>query len=63
MNSIVAAIEKAEPAARGKITFEETPLPLPDGLDGTALAEVLGEVPNTPLEEGVAYTIEHFKGA
>jgi nucleoside-diphosphate-sugar epimerase len=63
MSQIVAAIEAAVPAAEGKITFEEAALALPDGLDGTALNKLFGEIPDTPLEEGIAYTIEHFKQA
>jgi UDP-glucuronate 4-epimerase len=63
MNEIVAAIEEAEPGSRGKITFEETALTLPDGLDGEFLDELLGDVPDTPLAEGVKFTIEHFKQA
>ncbi len=61
MSEIVAAIEEAEPASTGKITFENTALALPDGLDGKLLVEFLGDVPHTPLAEGVRFTIEHFK--
>lgn len=63
MNEIVAAIEEAEPGSRGKITFEETALALPDGLDGKMLAKFLGDVPDTPLAEGVQFTVDHFKKA
>ncbi|MDX1522363.1 MAG: SDR family oxidoreductase [Anaerolineae bacterium] len=63
MSQIVAAIEAAEPAAKGRITYEETPLPLPDGLKDQALRKLLGEPANTPLLDGVAQTISHFKQA
>lgn len=61
MREVVAAIETAEPSARGRITYEETPLPFPDGQDDAALRAWLGDIADTPLPEGVAQTIEHFK--
>jgi nucleoside-diphosphate-sugar epimerase len=63
MSELVAAIEIAEPAARGRITYEPTPLPFPDGQEETALRQFLGEIPHTSLEEGVALTIAHFRWA
>jgi nucleoside-diphosphate-sugar epimerase len=63
VREIVAAIEAAEPGSRGKITYEETALALPDGLDGAWLDELLGDVPDTPLTDGVKFTVEHFKQA
>jgi nucleoside-diphosphate-sugar epimerase len=63
MSEIVAAIEAAEPAIRGQITFEETPLSLPVGQDDQALRDLLHSVPNTPLADGIAKTIAHFKKA
>jgi nucleoside-diphosphate-sugar epimerase len=63
MSEVVAAIEAAEPSATGRITFEQTPLPLPEGQDDTALRRLLGDIPNTPLAGGVAQTIAHFKEA
>ncbi len=61
MREVVAAIETAEPAASGRITYEETPLPFPDGQDDVALRAWLGDIPDTPLAEGVAQTIAHFQ--
>ena len=63
MSEVVAAIEEAEPGSRGQITFEEAALPFPDGLDDSALTSLLGEVPDTPLAEGVKFTVGHFKRA
>ena len=63
MQAIIDAIEKAEPAMAGKITYENISLPFPDGQDGTELEKLLGKLPNTSLEEGVARTIAHFKMA
>ena len=63
MREVVAAIEAAEPSARGQITFEDSSLPFPKGQKEDELQALLGTVPNTPLAEGVAGTIEHFKRA
>ena len=45
------------------ITHEETGLPFPKGAADTELQTLLGEVPYTPLDEGVASTMAHFKTA
>jgi len=63
MREIVAAIEAAEPSAKGQITFEDSTLPFPKGQEEDELQVLLGTVPNTPLADGVAGTIEHFKRA
>ena len=44
-----------------EITFDDDPLPFPDGLDGSALAARLGEVPHTPLRDALVETIEFFR--
>jgi UDP-glucuronate 4-epimerase len=63
MPEIIAAIEAAEPLAKGKITFDPKPLALPEGTDDTALRRLFGVLPNTPLNEGVKSTIKLFKQA
>lgn len=60
---IVAAIETVEPALAGQITFDDTPLPFPEDMDETPLATVLGPLPNTPLQAGVAQTVDTFRQA
>jgi UDP-glucuronate 4-epimerase len=61
MSEIIAAIETADPSAKGRITFDDTQLPFPEEFDDSALTTVLGHVPFTPLEQGVAETIQIFK--
>lgn len=61
MEEVVAAIEAAEPAAKGTIRWDEVRLPFPAELVATTLASVLGALPRTPLAEGVAATVEHFR--
>jgi len=63
MADVVAAIEKASPAACGTVTFDPTPLPFPDGQDDGALQKLVGGFDYTPLEAGVARTIALFKEA
>lgn len=61
MRELVALIEEAAPEVKGKISFDEKLLPLPDGADDSELLKLLGTVPNRPLKEGIAATIAHFK--
>ncbi len=63
MAEVVTAIEATEPRAKGSITYDATPLPFPDGQDDSRLAALLGTIPYTPLNEGVAATIATFKQA
>jgi len=36
---------------------------LPEGQDDTELRRLLGDIPDTPLADGIAKTIAHFKKA
>jgi UDP-glucuronate 4-epimerase len=63
VSDVIAAIEAAEPAVKGRITFEDKPLVFPEGQEDDALRTALGDIPDTPLAEGVARTITHFKQA
>ncbi len=64
MREVVAAIEAAAPEAQGQITFAEAPLPLPEEMDDSRVRALLGEnLPDTPLAEGVAATVAHFRAA
>ena len=57
---IVAEIERARPEARGQISFDDTPLPIPDEFDDTAIRAALGPLPSTPFADGVRATVERF---
>lgn len=63
MSDIVAAIELAEPKIRGQITFDDKSLSLPEDMDDSSLVKILGELPHTPLEQGVAATLDIFRRA
>jgi nucleoside-diphosphate-sugar epimerase len=61
MADVVREIEKIIPAAKGTITFIDTPLAIPSELDDTAIVKALGGVPHTSLAKGVRETIDRFK--
>jgi nucleoside-diphosphate-sugar epimerase len=58
---IIDAMERVMPETRGRITYDGAPLPFPEALDASTLLETFGTVPETPLGEGVAATMEHFR--
>ncbi len=60
---VIEAIEAVAPSMVGKLTYEELTLPFPEGMADDALIDYLGEIPNTPLIEGVTQTIAHFQQA
>jgi len=57
---IIAEIERARPEARGQISFDETPLPIPAEFDDAAIRAAFGPLPSTPLADGVRATVERF---
>ena len=60
MAAVVEEIGNLIPAARGRITFDPTPLALPPELDDSAIVRALGDIPHTPLAQGLKETIERF---
>jgi UDP-glucuronate 4-epimerase len=63
MREIVAAIEAAAPESRGTITFADSALPFPEEYDAAPLAELIGPLPYTPLQDGVGATLACFRAA
>jgi nucleoside-diphosphate-sugar epimerase len=61
MRELVDLIERVEPRARGKITFDEPGFPSPEEFDARALENVIGKMPRTLLQEAIAETIELFR--
>jgi UDP-glucuronate 4-epimerase len=61
MSDVVAAIEAAEPAAAGAVTFVDHQLPFPAEGDHASLRGIIGEPPETPLQDGVRDTMRRFK--
>ena len=60
---VIAAIEQADSSARGRITFDDVPLPFPPEVDNRALVEAIGPLTFTPLTDGVAETLSIFRRA
>ena len=58
---IVEAIRRVEPEAGARIEHDGDPLPFPASTPPDGLAERLGEARMTPLAEGVAETMAHFR--
>jgi UDP-glucuronate 4-epimerase len=61
MSEIVSAIETACPDGSGQITFDDKQLALPADVDDSRLRDLLGEVPETALLDGVAQTVRIFQ--
>ncbi|MEM7334484.1 MAG: SDR family NAD(P)-dependent oxidoreductase [Chloroflexota bacterium] len=59
VDEFVSHIQHAIPNTQ--ITRTDTILPFPEGFDDTELKTAVGTVYETPLQEGIAQTIEHFK--
>jgi UDP-glucuronate 4-epimerase len=60
---VIESIENAEPSARGRITFDDIPLPFPPEVENRALISAIGLLSFTPLPEGVAETLDIFRCA
>ncbi|MBA2598416.1 MAG: SDR family oxidoreductase [Chloroflexota bacterium] len=63
MSDVVTAIERAAPESAGTITFAPESLFTPDGVEGRAIAALLGDVAWRSLDEGVQDTIAAFRAA
>ena len=63
MKEVIQAIESAKPEIKGMISFDDNELSFPYGTEDQQLRELLGEIPDTPLRDGVAQTIAHFDRA
>ena len=61
VEEVVAAIRKVVPEA--EITWGGDPLPFPPALESVGFDRDVGPFPRTPLDAGVAATIEHFRAA
>src|SRR5215813_9226261 len=58
--AVVEEIEKLIPSSKGLISFDPTPLALPPELDDSAIVRALGDIPHTPLAQGMRETVERF---
>lgn len=63
MSEVITAINAAASEMTDKITFEPSPLGIPQGIDDSALVARIGPMNWTPLERGVRDTINLFRVA
>ena len=63
MKEVIRAIESTKPEIKGMISFDDIELNFPYGTEDQQLRELLGDIPNTPLQDGIAQTIAHFDRA
>jgi nucleoside-diphosphate-sugar epimerase len=63
MPHFIDMITSLLPEAKGRLSCENKPIPIPSLLGATALEEAVGEIPNRTLPQGIADTIEHFRRA
>jgi len=61
MGDLVALYDRIQPGAAKLITNSGVVVQVAKRMDGSALREYLGTVPETPLEEGVRKTLELFR--
>ncbi len=61
MEQFLARLERIVPGSRGLVRAEGPPLPIAYDLDDSLLVHDLGEVPRTPLDEGIRRTAEIFQ--
>jgi nucleoside-diphosphate-sugar epimerase len=61
VGEFIATLEQVYARARGLISAEGPHLPIAPDLDDSALLHDLGCVPRTPLDQGIAQTIEIFE--
>jgi UDP-glucuronate 4-epimerase len=61
MREVVAAIEATAPDVRGRLSFDDEPLPFPAEVHAGDLEEAVGALPQTSLDAGVRDTIERFR--
>jgi hypothetical protein len=57
----IAAIERAAPQVKGRITFDDERLPFPEEFEAETLERALGPLSWRPLSEGVRETVEHYR--
>jgi nucleoside-diphosphate-sugar epimerase len=61
MARVVAAIERAAPEAAGLVTYDDAPLAVPSDVDAAGLEQLAPGLSHTPLDDGVAQTVDGFR--
>ena len=61
VTAFVDALCDLEPAARDLVRVEGGELPVPGAIDGARIGEVLTDLPNTSIRDGIAETLRRFR--
>jgi hypothetical protein len=61
MQAFIAMLDRMQPGAGKLITASGPQVPVAFRMDDSALRSKIGEMPKTPLEEGVRTTLEMFR--
>ena len=61
VEEVIQAIEAVVPSARGMIRCKANPLAIASNFSQQGLKEELGQVPATPLKQGIEQTVEIFR--
>lgn len=61
MHDFIATLERLDPGAGKLITAQGPQVPVAFRMDDSALRHTIGDMPHTPLEEGIRKTLEGFR--
>jgi UDP-glucuronate 4-epimerase len=61
IGEVVDTIAEVVPESAGAIAHDGMPLPFPSGLDSSSFSELVGQLPETPLVDGVRETVRRFR--
>jgi len=61
IDEVISVIERLLPQARGLITHSDAIIPIAADIDDSELVSEIGQIPKTPLEEGISRTINIFR--
>ncbi|HIE51981.1 MAG TPA: NAD(P)-dependent oxidoreductase [Armatimonadetes bacterium] len=61
MAEVIATIEEVVPEAKGLLSHGQGQIPMAYDLDDTPLQREVGDLPRTPLREGIRQTVEVFR--
>jgi len=61
MDAFISLLEQMRPGAANLITCQGPQVPVAYRMDDSALRSLVPDLPKTPLEAGVAWTLEAFE--
>jgi nucleoside-diphosphate-sugar epimerase len=61
MHDFISTVERVDASARGLLTAEGPEVPVAFRMSDKALRSIVGEMPKTPLDEGIRRTLDGFR--